>query len=297
VHAWMSLPRPARFVFFAGLGGTGHHFWNSVLSQCKHCADARPLRLALQRWWFANHSAREHEKHHRYISHLLQRTGAPRSKHRGRNSKAAKQPGQPQSLWFLNVLNDTAETGMLSYPNKANAQFLPRIDWLASAAREARVNLTIVVLHRDAVAIESSVSRRYYRSFLHRWGHVNKWFPVAAAMTASAQALKLQLANLAYPTRLGCIPYEGLPNGSSAMDDLLCDSPWCSDWKFSTAAALLFNTTRTSKLQKSKMPPRHLHQLSLSNNALLEECRRRERQFAEISKANVALRNQSRQAS
>lgn len=36
-----------RFVFFAGLEGTGHHLWESVLKRCPHCESSCPLQRAL----------------------------------------------------------------------------------------------------------------------------------------------------------------------------------------------------------------------------------------------------------
>lgn len=238
----------SRFVFFAGLGGTGHHFWQALLRECPLCSDAPDVRHALHSWWYASHRETS-DAPQKNVSELL-----------ANHAKA-----RDDTLWCLNVLNGDG-TGMMSYPNGGSRWNMPHIDWLETAARLANVSLTVVLLLRDAVAVEASIDRRFHAAFAHRWTGVD---PVAAAMTVQAYALQFQLREV---RNLVCIRYEVLPNLPSTLDSLLPAPDTNSHgWSFSSAASRLFRV-ETGNHSKAAAVPQHLQSFHTASLALDEAC-------------------------
>ena len=234
-----------QFVFFAGLGGTGHHFWQAVLRTCPFCSDAHDARLALHDWWYHQHTTQDDQTWRRKVARLLSATAE----------------AQNSTLWCLNVLAESG-TGVMSYPNAASRNFMPHVDWLADAAREANVRLTIVVLLRDAAALEASVDRRFHGSFQANWGGAH---PVADAMTVQAVALQRQLGMLPSPSIQACLTYETLPTISAEVDRL-CE-PRCAEWSFSSAAKKVFipANTRAGAAKKAHAPANVRSELNASS--------------------------------
>lgn len=260
------LSNTSSFIFFAGLDGTGHHFVADMLEQCPHCRDAAELRRSLIPWWYRDHTTNEKRDWQQRIVALFQ--------------KHAQMPAQrPHTVWCLNTLGEDT-TGMLSYPNSANARFMPRVDWLAAAAQEARVPLHVVTLLRDAVPLEASVRNRFQKNYAVRWGKVDAAHPVAAAMLAQAVALSGQLRTLD-PAQLLCLDYETLPHGAAALDRVLCKGGVCAGWSLPGAASSAYiPSTRSRKVrmlsstESGSIEP-YLQPLQRANLQLIQTCKAR----------------------
>lgn len=179
---------------------------------------------------------------------------------------------QPFTIWCLNVMAEDI-TGMLSYPNAANARFMPRVDWLARAAQDANVRLYVINLLRDAVSLEASVRSRFQKNYAVRWGSVDAEHPVAAAMHAQAVALSSQIGTL-LREQLMCLDYDTLPRGAAVLDRILCRHVPCTDWSFSSAAIAVFRPSRSvQSVADSLFPPSHLLPLQKANQLLIHTCK------------------------
>ena len=231
------------FAFFAGLDGTGHHLFGSMLRSCPYCNDASELRHALLPWWFLDHAPAERRAMQSRVTTLFR-------------SLMQRQEEQPLTIWFLNVFEEEG-TGQLSYPNGASARFMPHVDLLASAARAAQAELYIVALHRDAASVEASVRARYLKNYQNRWGSIDAAHPIATAMVAQATSLRAQLMALA-PEQLMCLHYETLPLGAGVLDRALCRGDGsCAGWSFLEAAKTNYRPgrrTSTVPLQPYQQP-------------------------------------------
>ena len=221
------------FLFIAGLGGTGHHYWMTALQVCPFCHDAPELRKHLHAWWYdgrgdINSTARLLREHANrrppptphgstVVAHGANHTGGAHEEHR--------QP--PPIVWCLNAASEEGGTGMLSYPNAADRHHRPHVDWLAEAARIAGVRLKVLLLTRDGRSLVESVGRRFGASFARHWGGVDRQHPVAAAMAAMAEALREQAleARRVDPSLLECAAFEGMPDAAANLDRLLLLSP------------------------------------------------------------------------
>ena len=116
---------------------------------------------------------------------------------------------------------------------------MPHMDLLASAARDADVQLAIVVLLRDASAVEQSIEHRFHRQFHKSWSDIDRKNPIAAAMAEQSRALRQQSETLSSPlsrpsTQLVCVEFEKLPAIASSLDDLL-SAEQANEWSFGKA--------------------------------------------------------------
>jgi len=246
-----------------------------ALRRCPFCHDASSLIPTLIEWWFKNHTRSQHAALHESVAAELAQL-------------AVRKPG---GLWFINH-----RRRFLSYPTgMGDRQHNPRVDWLASAARAARIQLRVVVLHRDAVALEASDDRRFHEVYLKKWGDVDAAHPVAAAMRVQAVALREQLSTLARE-QVACVEYEGLPQAADAADRLLCrplageacvvDRALCPrplgagaacprDWSFAKGAADAFRppTNASHGRAADGVGGAYLAPLREANARLLKACR------------------------
>ena len=142
-----------RFVFFAGLGGTGHHGWKQTLEASRLCQPpSKAIGKALHDfWWDRDEHA---DTHARTLGKLLKMLAAQEPAEGESSSPSSK-------LYCLNCL---AYGSMMSYPNFNDPTHHPNVLTLAHVAELARVDLRIVVLHRHPT--NQLVSLCLHRTFL-----------------------------------------------------------------------------------------------------------------------------------
>ena len=156
-----------RFVFFAGLEGTGHHAWQDVWAKCPventkrrlefRCAFDTELLNALYSGFngagglFNPKDEKQYQKRRNQILRLFKKY-------------SAKSDGIPTAV-ILNTFMETGQgSGMISYPNyKGPLKPLHhgRLEILAELAEIAQVDLRIVYLDRPAGEIARSDLRRF----------------------------------------------------------------------------------------------------------------------------------------
>lgn len=155
-----------RFVFFAGLEGTGHHAWQSVWSKCPigdtkrrlefRCAFDDELLNSLYSGFnndgglFNPKNEKQYQERRSYVINSFK-------KYR------ANEDGIPTAV-ILNTYTQTGKgSGMISYPNY-NGPLKPlhhgRLEVLAELAEIAQVDLRIVYLDRPAREIARSCLKR-----------------------------------------------------------------------------------------------------------------------------------------
>ena len=196
------------------------HLWQQALQHCPYCRDPRSLRLRLHAWWFAP---------------------MPGVDYRALVIAAFRQhasEGDRSLVWACNVEArwEDGNTGMLSYPN-GNTGKVPRVDWLASAAVEAGVDLRVLVLTRGAADCLRSVHRRFSVAYAEpnaAFGGETQCAPdasacaVARALAFGASKLAAQLGALRQARPFGpyeCVAYERAPEMAPRLDDLLRGEP------------------------------------------------------------------------
>ena len=129
----------ARFVFVAGLGGSGHHAFKEVFGASRACraVDAETDRL-LRALWYEDAGA-----------------DATFAKFVAALARAARTPG----LHCLNLLRGT----MLGYPDNNDKTHHPDLVTLAAACERAGADLRVVVLSRapEPIVASTAVRRKY----------------------------------------------------------------------------------------------------------------------------------------
>jgi len=202
-----------RFVFFAGLEGSGHHGVNSAYKECGvMCASAKAVAQELLAGGDQPHGAfvygRQTDEQIR--SHRAAAIDAFRR-------VEAEHGSGPARLVFLNaappLLGDG--TGEMSYPNYSGsdkALHNPDVTVLARLAEDAGVDLRVVVLRRGAEDIlRSTTMHRHFCSEAHE----------AAVLAESAAYLAAQLRMLD-PAFVECVTIDALfRDGVRALDALL----------------------------------------------------------------------------
>lgn len=128
-----SFNTPTRYVFFAGLGGTGHHMFREIMLD--HCRFSPEADEAIRQLWY------DHKDFDAGFDKFV----------------ALNESG-------IVCLNLMRADSMLSYPDQNNKLYHPDVVSLAAAAEAANVDLRIVVLHRDPRAMV--VSTGIHRGFL-----------------------------------------------------------------------------------------------------------------------------------
>ena len=156
-----------RFVFFAGLEGTGHHAWESVWQKCPvenrerrlewRCAFDNELLNALYSGFngagglFNPKDEKQYQERRNQILRLFKKY-------------SANSDGIPTAV-VLNTFTETGKgSGMISYPNY-RGPLKPlhhgRLEILAELAEIAQVDLRIVYMDRPAGEIARSDLRRF----------------------------------------------------------------------------------------------------------------------------------------
>ena len=146
-----------RFIFVAGLEGTGHHFLGTIfrtIDQFK-VLNSDPIRCHLmqidsttQFFDLAPNSHGYQDKKQLIINKL----------------RTFSAENSSFSLFALNTDKESGKncmSGMMSYPNGLNGKSWPDIRSLAHVAEEAGVDLRIIVLTRPTIPMIQSVSARF----------------------------------------------------------------------------------------------------------------------------------------
>ena len=182
-----------RFVFVAGLEGAGHHTMQDLAERCGGtCVADGGISRHL---WIHGPEDKSTEGAFVYgdqtkkqiINHRSMTVAAFRR-------KAAKHGSGPPQLVFLNCIRGGTEAGpMMSYPwmaGKDKVLHRPDIRVLAMLAEEARVDLRVVVLQRNA--LDTLVSTTVHRNFgANKAGSSQSY--EAAVLPAMAVVLAAQL--------------------------------------------------------------------------------------------------------
>ena len=211
VHRQAALPKriesqTCRFVFFAGIEGTGHHVWHSLWKKLgPSAASSIPLTYALYDHWnmtgFFNTfdgevRARSAESIKQLMISISQNHSTPND----------------VTMIALNVgYRDQELTGMMSYPNfmgQDRAIQNPDVHALANLAEAAGVDLRIVLMLRHPA---STVRSGLRRNFEPDWLHAVKTYTLTLAL------LTAQL-NLIDPSFIACWDYE---TPTAGLSDLL----------------------------------------------------------------------------
>ena len=191
-----------RLIFFAGVEGTGHHFWHSLLPHL------HPFTT-----WSENFSAQLYDNYHK-VGFFSTWDESVRSNHSIRIKQLMADADrsireQGGGILPLNVLSE-GTSGMMSYPNLFGvdrALQYPNVHALAKLAEDAGVDLRIVLLVRHPGSIVRSGLKRHFEKTQM---HAIKMYTLALAL------LSAQLS-LLDPSFFACWRYEAPTVGISDL--------------------------------------------------------------------------------
>lgn len=156
-----------RFVFFAGLGGSGHHGWQAVMQGEKLCEQHVQAETHLRNLWYGEDSLAD-------VSYTLLKNEFVSTVQRTKDKA---------KLYCLNVMVET----MMSYPDQNSKIHHPDLISLTRAAAETAVDLRIVVMHRDPAP--SLVSLSLHRGFISAPEEAQQMGNQAAILSAQLQSI------------------------------------------------------------------------------------------------------------
>lgn len=184
----------ARFVFFAGLGGTGHHGWQMVMQKSAACKMHWKIDATLRDLWYGNDDTSDAN----YKSLVTQMRDVTQL-HINRSAS---------QLYCLNVLSGGS---MLSYPDKNSKLYHPDLVSLSRAAVEAAADLRVIVLHRDPapMLVSLSINRKLLPLALE-----------AQQMANQAAILYSQLSTID-PNYFLCAPFGGTVARADQISDFI----------------------------------------------------------------------------
>lgn len=191
-----------RFLFIAGLEGSGHHAWQDLFWACWKEDNACHVPQALQKtlyknstWGLFNPITPLRTVHKREWMAL-------RDQAKKEMQKEEQRVG-PQMLSVLNVAEYIRDVGEMSYPNfihgPERSLRRPDVTLLANIAEEAGADLRILVLRRDAPGI-------YHSTVTHR--HFMPGLPQVMMLIDNAHSLFGQLMSID-PSFVRCISNYG----------------------------------------------------------------------------------------
>jgi hypothetical protein len=184
----------ARFVFFAGLGGTGHHGWQTTMKQSGACTLHPDIDTSIRGLWYGSDDEAD-VFYHQLVMQLRNVT----QHHVGTNVS---------QLYCLNVLSGVS---MLSYPDRNSQLHHPDLVSLTNAAADAEADLRVVVMHRDPAPMLVSLS-------LHR--NLLELAEEAQQMANQAAILHSQLASID-PQYFLCVPFAGTVARADQISDFV----------------------------------------------------------------------------
>jgi len=166
-----------RFLFVAGLGGTGHHGWLAVLKKSGVCRGSFKAEQALKELWMGqdlradDHAAR--------VQEILTQT------------KEYVERRTTSGSGGIVCLNAVLPGGHLfSYPENNSPRHHPNVYTLARLAEEVGIDLRLVVLHRHPAP--QLVSLSVHRQFLALPGQAHQMTNQGALLNAELLLLDPQ---------------------------------------------------------------------------------------------------------
>ena len=182
-----------RFVFFAGLEGTGHHFWKEMLRRLSisHSADLSQ-ELFNRRHGPGLFSSSDEQIREASAEHVVELMSEMQK-------NLSSVPGC--NVVALNVGGITHPSGMMSYPNFGGRDRMlqnPDMFTLAKLAEAAGIDLRIVLLTRHpASLVQSELDRSYEKDLSH-----------AVRKVSMTLALLSEQLDLLDPSYVSCWTYE-----------------------------------------------------------------------------------------
>jgi hypothetical protein len=136
-----------RFIFIAGMGGTGHHGWDMVLTEGNVCVRSVRLERAIRNLWWGNDVAADRFAERVGKCLVALTTQAMR--------------GKGSVVYCLNAIGHPRL--MYSYPNSNSPRHHPNVYSLAKIAEEVKVDLRIIVIHRAPAPqlVSLSINRNF----------------------------------------------------------------------------------------------------------------------------------------
>jgi len=180
----------ARFLFIAGLGGTGHHGWRAVLKGGHLCWPSNFPALVLWHLWFG--ADEESDMHAENLKRAFEE--------RAQEAVLAGGNNETSALHCLNTADDRKDESMFSYPNNNDKTHHPNVYTLARIAEDAGIDLRIVVLHRHPA--NQLVSLSLNRDFMDLPGEAHQ-------MSNQGGILNSQL-QLIDPDFFVCTPFDSV---------------------------------------------------------------------------------------
>lgn len=155
-----------RFVFFAGLEGTGHHRWAALWQQMHALPQLYNYTLTYKNTSYGAASWASSQRSGIHLYHTMRDDKAPtllqdiRGVQRSLVQMSRRAP--VQSLFWLNAAGD-----MMSFPGYFGARRVyqhPDLILLARIAESVGADLRIVVMLRDPAELWESSSRRFFKT-------------------------------------------------------------------------------------------------------------------------------------
>lgn len=193
-----TIPQPpannfARFVFFAGLGGTGHHGWHKTMGSSGACTTHHAAERRMRDLWYGNDESVD-LSYDQLVAEL-------------RNTTLQHIKTGTKQLYCLNIIKGS----MLSYPDCNSKRHHPDLVSLSNAAADAGADLRIVVMHRDPAPMLVSLS--LHRNLLPLAEEANQ-------MGNQAAILHSQLAAI-HPQSFMCTPFTGVVSRADAISNFV----------------------------------------------------------------------------
>ena len=248
-----------RFIFIAGLEGTGHHFFTSIFQSSRFFKifDTDPIRC---------HLMRIDSKDQLFD---LEKNSPMYKKKQDLIIDKLQSFSQNKYAFSLHVLNTHKEsgikcwTGMMSYPNGMDGTSWPDLPALAEIAERANIDLRIVVLTRSTIPMIKSVSKRF------REQKRNIHLAELAARKLSAQLQKID------PAFYTCISYEDLytinNDTLSRLQNFLVPKHAQSSFDFIMAVKSKLHKTKHNHFVQDQNT-NQFEQVTIDNHRLLKIC-------------------------
>lgn len=225
-----------RFIFFAGLGGTGHHLIEKLLKVLSNHTDAYSDTPEVRHHlWNMNVNADAlftfHNKHGfkeavKNVYHSFHSHNTLYNKIYGNSSHL-----KPAVYFALNC-DGASKTGMISYPNFFVTQHKhePNMNILAKVAELAGVDYRVVIMIRDPVKSMLSVLNRFLKEATHQ-----QFLQYIDVFASSQMHLLRQIASTdeAFYT---CVEYEKFDVHAKNIENRIFNLP-ATNWSFYKIAA------------------------------------------------------------
>ncbi len=239
-----------RFIFFAGLGGTGHHLIEQLikgLNHTKEYADAPEIRNNLWNTKVRSDSLFTiHSKHgfKEAIKNVYQGFHSHNTLH---NKIYDSTKLKPAVYFTLNCLA-SGRSGMLSYPNFFASQhnYEPNFNILAKVAECAGVDYRVVIMTRDPFNSIISVFKRFLKKSTYK--QILQYIDLFAL---SQRHLLRQIASTD-KSFYTCVEYEKFNHHAKSIEDRVFNLH-ASNWSFHKIAIEKYRpSNRTAVVELNK---------------------------------------------